>query len=92
MAPSPANLAGVAAFAGASEDEVVALHSGVTYRVYLIGFVPGLPYLARVESASRPAAPDDAENRGADVAVAASQDRGSRATLPGDGISSGARG
>lgn len=43
------DLAGVAAFAGVSEDEVIALHTGVTYRVYLIGFVPGLPYLAPVD-------------------------------------------
>jgi inhibitor of KinA len=43
------DLADVAAFARGSEDEVIALHSGATYRVYLIGFVPGLPYMARVD-------------------------------------------
>jgi inhibitor of KinA len=43
------DLAGVAAFAGGSEADVIALHCGVTYRVYLIGFVPGLPYMARVD-------------------------------------------
>ena len=43
------DLADVAAFAGGSEDDVIALHCGVTYRVYLIGFVPGLPYMARVD-------------------------------------------
>jgi inhibitor of KinA len=43
------DLADVAAFAGGSEEDVVALHSGVTYRVYLIGFVPGLPYMAHLD-------------------------------------------
>jgi len=43
------DLADVAAFAGASEEDVVALHCGITYRVYLIGFVPGLPYMAHVD-------------------------------------------
>ncbi len=69
------DLAGVAAFAGASEDEVVALHSGVTYRVYLIGFVPGLPYLARVDprlALPRRTTPRTAVPAGS-VAVAAGQ-------------------
>jgi inhibitor of KinA len=43
------DLADVAGFAHGSEDDVIALHTGVTYRVYLIGFVPGLPYLASVD-------------------------------------------
>jgi inhibitor of KinA len=43
------DLADVAGFARGSEEDVIALHSGVTYRVYLIGFVPGLPYLAGVD-------------------------------------------
>jgi KipI family sensor histidine kinase inhibitor len=43
------DLAGVAAFANGSEEDVIALHTGVVYRVYLIGFVPGLPYLASVD-------------------------------------------
>jgi inhibitor of KinA len=43
------DLAEVAAHARGSEADVVALHAGVTYRVYLIGFVPGLPYLAAVD-------------------------------------------
>lgn len=43
------DLPDVAAFANGSEEDVIALHSGVIYRVYLIGFVPGLPYLASVD-------------------------------------------
>ena len=43
------DLAEVAGFAHGSEDDVIALHSGVTYRVYLVGFVPGLPYMASVD-------------------------------------------
>jgi inhibitor of KinA len=35
----------VAAHAGLSTEEVVALHSGGDYRVHAIGFVPGFPYL-----------------------------------------------
>jgi inhibitor of KinA len=42
------DLSDVAAFAQGTEDEVIALHSSVTYRVYLIGFVPGFPYMASV--------------------------------------------
>ena len=30
-------------------DDVIALHSGVTYRVYVVGFVPGFPYMASVD-------------------------------------------
>jgi KipI family sensor histidine kinase inhibitor len=42
------DLADVAATAGCSEEEVIALHSGATYLVYLVGFVPGFPYMAEV--------------------------------------------
>jgi inhibitor of KinA len=35
----------VAENAGVSEAEVVDLHSGTDYRVYMIGFSPGFPYL-----------------------------------------------
>lgn len=31
--------------AGLSEKEVVALHSGQPYRIYMLGFLPGFPYL-----------------------------------------------
>ncbi|QBB71397.1 5-oxoprolinase subunit PxpB [Pseudolysobacter antarcticus] len=39
------DLADVAAHAGLSEAEVVALHSTSTYRVAMLGFAPGFPYL-----------------------------------------------
>lgn len=29
-------------------EEIVQLHSSVTYRVYMIGFMPGFPYMGRV--------------------------------------------
>ncbi|MBL8037353.1 MAG: 5-oxoprolinase subunit PxpB [Nitrospira sp.] len=35
----------VAAFAGLRADEVIALHTSVPYRVYMLGFSPGFPYL-----------------------------------------------
>jgi biotin-dependent carboxylase-like uncharacterized protein len=35
----------VAARAGMSADEVVATHAGTEYRVYMMGFMPGFPYL-----------------------------------------------
>src|SRR5918993_2917893 len=41
------DLASVAAAASATEDEVIALHCAPTYRVYVVGFVPGFPYMAR---------------------------------------------
>jgi KipI family sensor histidine kinase inhibitor len=40
-----ADLAEVADRTGRSEAEVVALHAGSEYRVFLVGFVPGFPYL-----------------------------------------------
>lgn len=39
----------VAAFAGISEDEVIALHTGNTYQVFMLGFVPGFAYLGTVD-------------------------------------------
>jgi len=38
----------VAARTGLSEGEVVRRHAGVEYRVLVLGFVPGFPYLAEV--------------------------------------------
>lgn len=35
----------VAARLGLTPDRVVSLHSGADYRVYMIGFMPGFPYL-----------------------------------------------
>lgn len=43
------DLADVAAFARGTEDDVIALHSAVTYRVYVVGFIPGFPYMASVD-------------------------------------------
>lgn len=42
------DLPDVAAFAGISEAEVVRLHTSDTYRVYVVGFIPGFPYMAAV--------------------------------------------
>lgn len=38
----------VARFAGVSEDAVVDLHSGASYRVFMLGFMPGFAYLGTV--------------------------------------------
>ena len=43
------DLAGVAAFARLSEDDVVRLHTTTTYRVFMLGFVPGWAYLGIVD-------------------------------------------
>jgi len=43
------DLAEVARFAGLGEDEVVALHSAATYRVFMLGFVPGFAYMGVVD-------------------------------------------
>jgi inhibitor of KinA len=32
-----------------NRDEVIALHSGTTYTVYMIGFLPGFPYLGKLD-------------------------------------------
>jgi inhibitor of KinA len=44
------DLADVAAFAGASEGEVVRLHTAAPYRVFMLGFVPGFAYLGTVDA------------------------------------------
>ena len=43
------DLRGVAERAGLTETEAIALHSGMTYRVYVVGFVPGFAYMASVD-------------------------------------------
>lgn len=43
------DLADVAAFAGVSEADVITLHSAVTYRVFMLGFVAGFAYLGSVD-------------------------------------------
>jgi inhibitor of KinA len=45
------DLSAVAAFAGLSVEEAVALHHSVAYRCYMLGFSPGFPYLGRVPEA-----------------------------------------
>src|SRR5205807_6022806 len=44
------DLANVAAFAAMSEDDVVALHTGRTYRVFMLGFVAGFAYMGIVDA------------------------------------------
>jgi inhibitor of KinA len=43
------DLADVAAWAGLRESDVIELHRAPTYRVYVVGFVPGFPYMASVD-------------------------------------------
>lgn len=42
------DLAEVSGRAGLAPDRVVALHSAATYRVYMVGFLPGFPYLGEL--------------------------------------------
>jgi KipI family sensor histidine kinase inhibitor len=44
------DLTQVAEFAGCTEAEVVARHTAPTYRVYMLGFVPGFAYMGRVDA------------------------------------------
>jgi len=43
------DLEAVAAFGRMSEADVVSLHTGRTYRVFMLGFVPGFAYLGNVD-------------------------------------------
>lgn len=43
--PHGPDLADVSAELGLSESEVVSLHAGQEYRVYMLGFTPGYPYM-----------------------------------------------
>jgi len=43
------DLTDVAARAGVREADVIALHARRTYRVYVVGFIPGFPYMATVD-------------------------------------------
>lgn len=43
------DLGAVAAFAGMSEADVIRVHAERAYRVYMLGFLPGFPYLAAVD-------------------------------------------
>jgi inhibitor of KinA len=42
------DLAGVAARAGVAESEAIALHAAETYRVFMLGFLPGFAYMGLV--------------------------------------------
>lgn len=44
-----ADLLFVAEHAGMSTDEVIALHAGRPYRIYMLGFLPGFPYLGGLD-------------------------------------------
>ncbi len=35
-------------FTGLTTDEIIALHTSVEYKVYMIGFLPGFPYMGRL--------------------------------------------
>lgn len=48
-----ADLAEVAAALDLSTDAVVALHSGCEYRVYMLGFLPGFPFMGDLPEALR---------------------------------------
>jgi inhibitor of KinA len=43
------DLAGVSATVKISEDEVVRVHTAATYRVFMLGFVPGFAYMGIVD-------------------------------------------
>ena len=69
------DLADVAAFGKCTTEEVIALHAGRRYRVYLVGFIPGFAYMAEVDqqiAAPRRSSPRTAVPAGA-VAIAAGQ-------------------
>ncbi len=42
------DLDNVATFAGLQPDDVIAIHTSIHYRVYMLGFSPGFPYLGLV--------------------------------------------
>jgi KipI family sensor histidine kinase inhibitor len=79
------DLAEVAATLGSSEAEVVALHCAPVYRVLLLGFAPGFPYLGPLPEAlrlPRRSTPRVAVPAGS-VAIAAEYSGIYPATLPG---------
>ena len=69
------DLADVARFGQCSEEDVISLHAGRAYRVYMVGFVPGFTYMAEVDAriaAPRRPTPRAAVPAGA-VAIAGGQ-------------------
>jgi inhibitor of KinA len=45
------DLDAVAAHHGLSREDVIGLHTGTVYRVYMIGFTPGFPYMGELPEA-----------------------------------------
>ena len=43
------DLAGLAALTGLSEKEIIDIHAGTEYRVYMLGFLPGFVYLGGMD-------------------------------------------
>ena len=43
------DLKDVAAHAGLTEEEVIRIHSAGTYHIYMLGFLPGFPYLGGLD-------------------------------------------
>jgi KipI family sensor histidine kinase inhibitor len=79
------DLAGLAANAGLTVEQVIAIHQSVEYRVYAIGFAPGFAYLGEVDeriAASRLATPRQKVPKGA-VAIADRQTAVYPAVSPG---------
>jgi inhibitor of KinA len=69
------DLGDVAAYGGCEPADVIALHVGRTYRVYMVGFIPGFAYLAEVDpriAAPRRSMPRTAVPAGS-VAIAGGQ-------------------
>jgi inhibitor of KinA len=49
--PFGPDLSAVAAWSGMTEEEVVLAHTRTKYQVFMLGFLPGFPYLASVDAA-----------------------------------------
>jgi inhibitor of KinA len=47
--PLGPDLTDVARFANVTEEEVIRIHTSVTYRVFMLGFVPGFAYMGTVD-------------------------------------------
>jgi len=47
--PLGPDLTDVARFANMTEEEVIRIHTSVTYRVFMLGFVPGFAYMGTVD-------------------------------------------
>jgi KipI family sensor histidine kinase inhibitor len=57
------DLAGVAARLGLAPEEVVRRHAAVEYRVYMLGFLPGFPYLGLLDPSIQVARHDEPRAR-----------------------------